>query len=135
MTRPAMSTGRILLGVLGKIENLSSVRSAFDKFINNNELDVSFDYYATKPGELHERLSEMWHHDRRGYVLADDLQAAIIPLLDTIEGDKVNVIVNDNGTIIGKWLPLDFNNPTRVVEQLWSAWQPVKNETVLFSTF
>jgi shikimate 5-dehydrogenase len=117
-----MNTGRMLLGVLGKVENLSSIRSAFDGFINKQQLDVSFDYYTTKPEELHERLSEMFHHDRRGYLLAEDLQTAIVPLLDEQRSEKVNVILNDNGTMIGLWLDLPFDEPENVVEKLWEIW-------------
>ncbi len=122
MTRPNMNTGRILLGVLGKVENLSSIRSHFDLFINKQQLDVSFDYYQTKPSELHERLSEMWHHDRRGYLLAEQLQQAIIPLLDECKYERVNVIVNNKGRMIGAWLDIDFSNAVNTVEKLWEVW-------------
>jgi shikimate 5-dehydrogenase len=117
-----MNTGRILLGVLGKVENLSSIRSHFDLFINKQQLDVSFDYYQTKPSELHERLSEMWHHDRRGYLLAEQLQQAIIPLLDECKYERVNVIVNNKGRMIGAWLDIDFSNAVNTVEKLWEVW-------------
>lgn len=61
--------------------------------------------YPTTIQNLPERLSEMFHFDRRGYIVGDDLARAVIPLLDHVEDTArrkgVTYVENRRGVLVG----------------------------------
>ena len=65
------------------------------------------DSYPATTANLHERLSEMYHFDRRGYIVDSSLSEAVYPLLDFChvskaeEGSPITLIRNDNGVLNG----------------------------------
>ena len=85
-------------------------------------MDAFMDYYPTKEGNLTERLSEMFHFDRRGYIVGKSLQKAIISLLDGLdtsasEEGSVDTVVNEEGVLIGYFC--GDNRAKRM--ELWGA--------------
>ena len=55
------------------------------------------------------RLAEMFHLDRRGYIIAPALQKMILPLLDQIDSSaaekgSVDTVVNKGGVLVGYWM-------------------------------
>lgn len=90
------------------------------------------DSYPTKENEIPERLSEMFHFDRRGYIVGKPLQKAIIPYLDRVAGQptprlrlagkgSVGFVVNDDGVLVGY--------PELSDEEMWSLWLAVEEGT------
>ncbi len=62
--------------------------------------------YPTTVKNLPERLSEMFHFDRRMYLVGDSLQSAIVSMLDVLDVTaqkvkKVNVVMNERGVLKG----------------------------------
>jgi len=78
--------------------------------------------YTASVATLPERLSEMFHFDRRLYLVSPSLQAAVLPFLDVVESggkqNEVSVIVNRNGVLHGYWIgDADvFLEPSHVLE-------------------
>lgn len=106
MTRPRVSTDREIYGILGKIPNAGKLQSQWNKFFKKEEMDAFMDKYPTDAKQLPERLSEMFHFDRRVYIVGPELQEEIMPLLDEIdelarEKGRANLVLNKDGVIIG----------------------------------
>jgi len=104
-----MSVDREIYGIIGTIENSSEIRSKWNAYFEDTGIDAFIDKYPTTIETLPERLSEMFHFDRRAYVVGDNLQEAVIPLLDKSES-KVNLIINDGGVMKGIWFEGDFED-------------------------
>lgn len=109
MTKPRTNPHRELFGIIGKIDDVSSEKKWWNARFLKEGLDAYMDSYPTKERELPERLSEMFHFDRRGYIVGKPLQIAIIPLLDRIdasaEGEgRVDFVVNNGGVMTGYFL-------------------------------
>ena len=108
MGRSRTSVQRELYGILGDIPNSGAVRSAWHKYFTEQNIDACLTKYPTTVDTLPERLSEMFHFDRRLYIVGEDLQEAILPLLDQLDnsvtGAKVNVVRNDRGIFTGLWV-------------------------------
>ena len=88
------------------------------------ERDAYMDCYPTTPETLPERLSEMFHFDRRGYIVASALQEAIIPVLDIIDSSakgegRVDFVVNRDGVFTGYFLNLLHSDQVEAIEALW----------------
>ena len=70
-------------------------------------IDAFFDFYRTKTErDLELRLSEMFLHERRGYIVDPRFSHAIIPLLDRLdvraeESSTVDTVVNEEGVFVG----------------------------------
>lgn len=66
-----------------------------------------FDFYRTKTQrDLELRLSEMFLHERRGYLIDPLFSVSILPLLDQLDSSavasgKVDTVVNDGGVFVG----------------------------------
>ena len=101
MTKPSTATDRELFGIIGKVPNASKVQREWNLFFKENGMDAFMSKYPTTTENLPERLSEMFHFDRRIYLVGPELSDAVIPLLDSVEGKSVNVIVNKNGVMKG----------------------------------
>lgn len=104
MTKPRTSPSRELFGLLGSHPDQSRILSDWNRKFENDGIDAFMDRYPTKPAELPERLSEMFHFDRRGYIIGLYLQEAIIPLLDELDPsvrDRVDTVVNRGGVMVG----------------------------------
>ncbi|MDP7477205.1 MAG: hypothetical protein QF442_02030 [Candidatus Peribacteraceae bacterium] len=87
------------------MDDTSAEKRYWNSRFEEEGIDAFLDHYPTKEEELPERLSEMFHHDRRGYIVGKALQQAIIPLLDSIDSSagegSVDTVVNDGGVLIG----------------------------------
>lgn len=64
------------------------------------------DKYPTTEKNLPERLSEMFHFDRRLYLVGPELGEAVIPLIDELDASaktkgKINLILNNGGVLKG----------------------------------
>jgi len=108
MTKPRTSVDREIFGILGSIPNRSDVQRKWNEYFAERRMDAFMDHYPTTEKLLPERLSEMFHFDRRGYIVGDSLSTAVIPLLDGLDGSsrqskKVNTVLNDGGVLIGFW--------------------------------
>ncbi|MFH1444722.1 MAG: hypothetical protein ABIG34_05045 [Candidatus Peregrinibacteria bacterium] len=116
MTKPRSSIHRELYGILGRMPNMSQLLKTWNATFREQGIDASLDYYPTTEAALPERLSEMFHFDRRGYIVSKDLSKNIIPLLDHVEpsarrrpssakaseGEGVTFVWNDGGVLYGK---------------------------------
>ena len=120
MTKPRTSTTRELFGILGSLENTSAVLKAWNHAFSEGGIDAFMDRYPTTKENLPERLSEMFHFDRRGYVIGAALQEEIIPLLDDTDGsDRVNTVWNDGGVMKGLWID---ENGEKTDGKRWQLW-------------
>lgn len=96
----------MLCGIIGTVDDVSELKKWWNARFLQEELDAFMDNYPTKEAEIPERLSEMYHFDRRGYIVGKPLQKAIIPLLDCIdtsveEEGRVACIANSAGILTG----------------------------------
>ena len=70
-------------------------------------MDATFDFYsASTVADLELRLSEMFLHERRGYVVGASLMKSVVPLLDDLdasaeESGMVDTILNRGGIFTG----------------------------------
>lgn len=106
MTKPRTNPGRMLCGIIGTVDDVSAEKQWWNARFLQEGMDAFMDSYPTKEAEIPERLSEMHHFDRRGYIVGKPLQKAIIPLLDcldsSVEGEgRVDVIMNRGGVMTG----------------------------------
>jgi len=105
MTKPRLSPHRDLYGFIGNAMEARPVLKAWNARFREEGRDASMDFYPTTVKNLPERLSEMFHFDRRAYIVGKDLQKAIIPLLDHVDLHArrrgVQVVNNDNGVLKG----------------------------------
>ena len=108
MTKPRTSPHRELYGLIGKVPDASKILKEWNAVFRERGMDASLDVYPTTEKNLPERLSEMFHFDRRGYIVGKDLAKAIIPLLDTVEPSArrrgVQFVLNKGGILHGKFL-------------------------------
>lgn len=122
MTKPRTNPDRQLFGVIGTVDDVSALRKQWNTFFEAQGMDAFMDYYPTPEAELPERLSEMFHFDRRGYIVGKPLQKAIIPLLDQLdesarEEGSVDTVANIGGVLTGYFLSCNF-------EQQKEVWLP-----------
>jgi len=118
MTRPRTSTTRELYGILGSFDGAGALQAAWNAHFSHEGMDAFMDRYPTKVGELPERLSEMFHFDRRAYILGSSLQEAVIPLLDSLDptakGEgRVDTVVNKGGVMTGYFLESSAKDPQK----------------------
>ena len=120
MTKPRVSTTRELFGVLGAHPNASAIQREWNAHFESEGIDAFMDRYPTTPEQLPERLSEMFHFDRRAYIVGLRLQEAILPLLDHIDTSakgegRADTVINTDGVMAGYFLK-DFS-PEKVVDR------------------
>jgi shikimate 5-dehydrogenase len=120
MTKPRVSTERILLGVLGSSADSSAILREWNSYLRSAGIDGSMDRYPCSEKTIPERMSEMVHFDRRGYIVAPALQTAMLSAMDTldssaIQSHKVDTIINDNGVLTGFWM----NGDSSSRRELW----------------
>lgn len=86
---------------------VSQARTTWNALFQKRGISAFFDFYRTKTKEdLELRLSEMFLLERRGYLVAPELQTLILPLLDRLDdsaknAERVDTVVNDGGVLIG----------------------------------
>ena len=119
MTKPRTNPDRELFGIIGTVEDVSSEKKWWNAQFLEKGIDAFMDSYPSKEKELPERLSEMFHFDRRGYIVGKPLQEAIIPLLDALdtaaEGEgRVDFVSNASGVMTG------FAGADR--DKMWKIW-------------
>lgn len=112
MTKSRTATGRILLGILGKSSQSSRILREWNKFLRESGIDGSLDRYPCTENTIPERLSEMLHFDRCGYIVAEPLQKNMMGFMDhldssTQEHKAVDTVVNDGGVLTGFWTNSD----------------------------
>ena len=107
---------RTIVGFIGAKNTVDLRKEWNDRFLAEGR-DAFFDFYRTEPQDLELRLSEMFHLQRRGYIVSEELCELVIPLLDRVDtaDKKVDVIVNDGGVLVGKWLRGD----SRLIHEAW----------------
>jgi hypothetical protein len=120
MTKSRISSTRVLLGVLGKSSKSSEILREWNRFLREQGIDGSMDRYPCTAITLPERLSEMLHFDRRGYIVAESLQKIMKDFMDRLdsssrEHNAVDTIVNDRGIFTGYWT----NNDDMCRKDLW----------------
>jgi len=118
MTKPRKNTGRELYGIIGAVPHASKLLKEWNAFFAEEGMDATMNVYPTTRANLPERLSEMFHFDRRAYIVGNNLSKAIIPLLDRVEpearrrprtsrgapvrGKGVGWVENEGGVLIGR---------------------------------
>ncbi|MDP6575410.1 MAG: hypothetical protein QF755_02845 [Candidatus Peribacteraceae bacterium] len=103
MTRPRKSTEREIYGIIGKLKDASKIQKEWNAHFKKRGIDAFMAKYPTKNSELPERLSEMFHFDRRMYLVGEDLQEGIVGLLDEVDESRVNVVTNSDGVLVGTY--------------------------------
>ncbi|PIR53411.1 hypothetical protein COU76_01180 [Candidatus Peregrinibacteria bacterium CG10_big_fil_rev_8_21_14_0_10_49_10] len=104
MNKPRVSPSRELFGILGSYPHASALQKEWNAFFTKQGMDAFCDRYPTKEDHLPERLSEMFHFDRRAYIIGPKLQHPILPLLDVLDASakqKVNMVLNRGGVLTG----------------------------------
>jgi len=106
MSKPRTSAEREIFGIVGKHENARTIQRDWNAYFATKGIDAFMDKYECTQESLPERLSEMYHFDRRAYIVSFSLQKAICPLLDSLdasaEGEgRVSVVRNNGGVLTG----------------------------------
>ncbi len=101
-------------------------RKLWNQAFSHGKNSAFFDCYRTKTiADLELRLSEMFHLERRGYVIADDFSVTIIPLLDIIDASaknagRVDTVVNRGGVLSGAYVAATREN--LCIEERMNLW-------------
>ena len=105
MSKPRNNPHRELYGMIGHVPDASRILKEWNARFRAQGMDASMDVYPTTKKNLPERLSEMFHFDRRGYIVGKDLSKAIIPLLDHVETAArrkgITFVRNEGGVLKG----------------------------------
>jgi shikimate 5-dehydrogenase len=115
-----------VFGLLGS-KCSGQIRKVWNAFLKERGVDGFFDFYPTKTCEqLELRLSEMFLLHRRGYVIGEQFQETVIPLLDRLDTSAekkgaVDTVVNDGGVFVGYWI----GDSADARLSLWLAASPV----------
>jgi len=105
MTKPRLSTTRELYGILGAHPQASTLQREMNAIFDAEGIDAFCDRYPTNVDQIPERLSEMFHFDRRAYIVGSKLQEAILPLLDVVDtSGAVDLVLNKGGVLTGYFL-------------------------------
>ena len=106
VTKPRSSIHRELYGIIGSVPDVSNVQKVWNAYFREQGIDATMNLYPTTVRNLPERLSEMFHFDRRAYIVGKNLSKAIIPILDRVEPEArrrgVTWVENEGGVLIGK---------------------------------
>ena len=112
MTRPRKSPEREIYGIIGKLKDASNIQKEWNAYFKRKGIDAFMARYPTKTSELPERLSEMFHFDRRMYLVGEDLQESVDRMLDKLDKSadegKVSIIKNEGGILIGFFQKTDI---------------------------
>ena len=123
MTKPRTEPNRELFGILGSFIGAGKEQSWWNRMFEQNGIDAFMDRYPTAPDQLPLRLSEMFHFDRRGYIVSERLSQSIIPLLDTVDSvsddGAIDTVWNDGGVMRGFWCEGDR-------EKRWEIWSSMQ---------
>ena len=108
MTRPRTAPDRELFGIIGKVPNASKVQREWNLFFKEKGMDAFMDKYPTTEENLPERFSEMFHFDRRIYLVGHELGEAVNSLVDELDESaktkgKVNLVFNIGGVLKGAY--------------------------------
>jgi shikimate 5-dehydrogenase len=121
MTKPRTAPDREIYGLLGSEPDASRILKRWNAYFVEKGMDAFMDKYPTKESELPERLSEMFHFDRRAYIVGFSLQEAIKSHLDSLDSSvekkgegRVNVLRNRGGVLQGFFVS-DFFDPEHVL--------------------
>jgi hypothetical protein len=95
---------RLVFGLIGSTCK-ESARKQWNELLKKQGIDGFFDFYRTENrDDLVLRLSEMFLHERRGYIVAPELRQFLPELLDSVVPDTggiINVIKNEGGLLRG----------------------------------
>ena len=116
MTRPRTSIHRELFGILGSFEGASKLQAEWNAYFSEHGIDAFMDRYPCKREQIPERLSEMFHFDRRLYILSPSLRDTVAPLLDRADGNHVDVIINKDGIQSGMYCDAIEKTPKELLE-------------------
>lgn len=119
MTRSRLNPDKLLFGILGTLPDSGAALSRWTAYFRSHGLDASIDRYPATKQTIPERLSEMFHFDRRGYIVGKSLQKAIIPYLDRLdagaaEEGSVDTVLNDGGILIGFFCANDDDKRSQI---------------------
>jgi shikimate 5-dehydrogenase len=79
----------------------------WNEIFREREIDAFFDFYRTSTDrDLELRLSEMFLHERRAYLLDPLFSLSVRPLLDRMDPSakatqRIDTVINDDGILIG----------------------------------
>lgn len=121
-----MSTTREIFGILGKHPERSALQRAWNAYFATKKIDAFLDYYPTTEATIPERLSEMYHFDRRAYIIGPDVSDAIRVYVDVFPQEKqtaaglrveerINFLCNRDGVFEG-WIVENVADVQRVLQ-------------------
>lgn len=126
MTKPRTSVDREIFGILGKHPERSALQRTWNAYFEAEGIDAFLDYYPTTEDTIHERLSEMYHFDRRAYIVGSALTEAILSYVDVVHPSaeqalrqgsgqgSANLLYNRGGVVEG-WHIEDMSDPEKVL--------------------
>lgn len=86
---------------------VGSSRKVWNDALREKGIPAFFDFYRTTTiRDLELRLSQMFLHDRRGYIVDPLFSSSILPLLDRLDDQAithgaVDTVLNDGGILVG----------------------------------
>ena len=109
MAKPRPDTVREIYGLLGRFTNRAQLLQSWNKYLLEEGSGGSMVHYPTTAQTLPERLSEMFHFDRRLYVVDPALQFEVMKFLDEVSTEakkqgRVNLIRNRGGVLQGHYV-------------------------------
>ena len=110
MTKPRTNSSRELFGILGTHPERSALQRTWNAYFTTQGIDAFLDYYPTTIAKIPERLSEMYHFDRRAYIVGSALFEAISSYVDVChssatEQGTITILYNRNGVVEGWYIP------------------------------
>ncbi|MDA1208483.1 MAG: hypothetical protein O2904_00430 [bacterium] len=111
MTKTRTSPDRELYGILGTFPDVSRLQSHWNTYFDKCNIDAFINKYPTTVSTIPERLSEMFHFDRRMYFIGPSLRLCICQYLDGIDcpEEHINCVVNIGGVFYGRCVDDPFN--------------------------
>lgn len=105
-----MQVSRMVIGYVGP-KNDVRILKYWNALFAKQGMHAFCDFYRTETrADLELRLSEMFTLGRRGYILAEQMQSIVRPLLDRADGiGPCNTIVNEGGVLCGTHLDTNEN--------------------------
>lgn len=109
MTKPRTAIHRELFGILGSFPVAGKEMARWNKSFAKQGIDAWMSKYPATVKTIPERLSEMFHFDRRAYLVSPSLEKVVLPFLDRLETHakqegRVNTILNERGVLVGALL-------------------------------
>lgn len=125
-----MGSKAIVCGLLGKHVERKKILQEWNKFFVSKQYSAQMHYYPVDASTIAVRLSEMFVLQRLLYIVAAPIAELCLPLLDTVPARVPNLIINNNGVLIGTYVS-NILDPTSVCSEVKILQTLLQNSVIL----